>query len=377
MSSRHQTGEAEVVVAGHICLDIIPTFNRGTGDLQTLLMPGKLTQVGPAVVSTGGAVSNTGIALHRLGVRTWLMGKVGDDLIGHAILDVVRAVKPALADGMIIAKGESSSYTVVISPPATDRIFLHCPGANDTFGVSDIVYKQLKGARLFHFGYPPLMRRMYAEGGKELESMFQGVRKRGLITSLDMAMPGSSLGTGQPDWISILKRILPFVDIFLPSLEEILLLLNRKNQDVNGSLLSELSAQLLDWGAGMVVLKLGDQGLYVRTRESKFPGWKHRELLAPCFQVDVLGTTGSGDCTIAGFLAGFLRGLSPEDVMTAAVGVGASSCEKADATTGVPTWENIQRRIRVGWKRLPLKFPLPDWRWDAQKKIWYGSNDQR
>ena len=99
----------EVVVAGHICLDIIPSLEQRQGSLDKLLVPGTLVKVGPAVVSTGGAVSNTGIALHRLGVPTRLMGKVGDDILGRAILDVLRSHNPALADGMIVARGEPSS----------------------------------------------------------------------------------------------------------------------------------------------------------------------------------------------------------------------------------------------------------------------------
>ena len=51
----------DVVVAGHICLDIIPTIPHERIEFE----PGRLLQVGPAVLSTGGAVSNTGLALHR------------------------------------------------------------------------------------------------------------------------------------------------------------------------------------------------------------------------------------------------------------------------------------------------------------------------
>ena len=79
----------EAVVAGHICLDIIPQFEIDQGDeLSAYLAPGRLTDVGPATLSTGGTVSNTGINLHRLGVHTQLMGKVGDDVLGKAILDI-------------------------------------------------------------------------------------------------------------------------------------------------------------------------------------------------------------------------------------------------------------------------------------------------
>ncbi|MCX7916089.1 MAG: carbohydrate kinase family protein, partial [Verrucomicrobiae bacterium] len=92
----------EIVVAGHICLDIIPRFPRADVDYRAAMQPGKLVLVDPPVISTGGAVANTGLALHRLGIPTGLMGKVGDDLFGRAILDVIRSHAPALAEPMIV-----------------------------------------------------------------------------------------------------------------------------------------------------------------------------------------------------------------------------------------------------------------------------------
>jgi hypothetical protein len=45
----------DVVVAGHICLDIIPQFMPGRGsDLSAYLSPGRLSEVGPMTLSTGG-----------------------------------------------------------------------------------------------------------------------------------------------------------------------------------------------------------------------------------------------------------------------------------------------------------------------------------
>ena len=80
----------EAVVAGHLCLDIIPQFiSDAGGDMGAYVAPGRLTEVGTVSLSTGGAVSNTGINLHHLGVETRLMGKIGKDLFGQAILDIV------------------------------------------------------------------------------------------------------------------------------------------------------------------------------------------------------------------------------------------------------------------------------------------------
>ena len=321
----------EAVVAGHICLDIIPAFPAHGAALE----PGKLIKMGPATISTGGAVSNTGLALHRLGIKTQLMGKVGDDLIGRAILDFIG---PTLAAGMIVAKGETSSYTVVINPPGIDRTFLHCTGANDTFTAADINAQKLAGARLFHFGYPTLMQRIYNDGGREMEKIFRQAKAVGLTTSLDMSYPDPKSEAGQVDWPAWLKRVLPHVDIFLPSLDEMQLMLQTK------AAAPEIARQLRDWGVKIAGLKMGDKGLLVQ--------WPDRELHAPCFRVNVAGTTGAGDATIAGFLAGYLRKLSPEETMTMAAAVGACCCESPDATSGIRSWNETRQRIQAGWKTL-------------------------
>jgi sugar/nucleoside kinase (ribokinase family) len=413
--------EALVVVAGHICLDIIPTFGDRGGGLAALLVPGSLVETGPAVLSTGGAVSNTGLALHRLGVPTRLMGKLGDDLFGHAVLRIVESYGPTLSNGMLVTAGAHTSYTVVISPPGVDRVFLHGPGANDTFGADDIPYDELGGTRLFHFGYPPLMRRMYAGGGAELEAIFRRVKQRGLVTSLDMSKPDPASEAGRADWRAILENVLPHVDVFLPSLEEILYMLDPGStasarppgpgdagdlrSGIDGELLAEVADRLLAMNAAVVGLKLGGRGLYVRTTRDRqrlavlcslwcrsstgestgsipvsqeqdlLETWLGRELLTPCFEVDVVGTTGAGDCTIAGFLAGMLYGLPPGETMTAAVAVGACNVEQADAVSGVPHWEAVQTRIRSGWRKRSLGQLWPGWTWDTTTTIALGPND--
>ncbi|QGQ94587.1 carbohydrate kinase family protein [Paenibacillus psychroresistens] len=382
--------EAEVIVAGHICLDIIPTISEKKGGLDALFVPGKLVDIGPAVIATGGAVPNTGLALHRLGSDVQLMGKVGDDQFGAAIIEVLRQHGDNIVEGMIVAPGEHSSYTIVINPPNVDRIFLHCTGANDTFSSADLNVEQLDGVRLFHFGYPPLMRKMYEEQGEELKLLLSKARESGLTVSLDLAKPDPESAAGRADWRTILSKALPFVDVFLPSFEEIFYMLHRERYEemlrkapagdilpfVDGTLLSDIAEELLAMGVAVVGLKLGEHGLYVRTTadsarlaasglctpvEEKLDSWTARELLAPCFKVDVIGTTGAGDCTIAGFLCGMLQGLSLEDALQIAVGVGACNVEQADATSGIPLLAKLQERITNGWAKREMKLDLPGW----------------
>ncbi len=388
---------ADVVVAGHICLDMIPQFGQVRTGLADILVPGKLIDVGRLTTATGGPVSNTGLALHRLGFTVGLMGKVGDDVVGRAIIDLIRQRDPALAEGMIVTRDSASSYTVVISLPGVDRIFLHCPGANDTFGAEDVNYGKLEGARLFHFGYPPLMRRMFADGGQELASLLSQVKARELTTAVDMARPDPASDAGRADWRAILKRALPYVDVFLPSFDETLFMLDRErfsqieqasaggdmNAQADGVLLRSLADEIIGLGAAIVGLKLGVQGLYLRTTKdplrisamgrcapSDAAEWVDKELLAPCFQVDVVGTTGSGDCTIAGFLGGLLKGLPPEGAMTAAVAVGACNVESADATSGIPHWSVVEKRLAGEWRRRDVSCDLKGWTWDDLNGVW-------
>ena len=384
------------VAAGHLCLDILPRLDHLTGgQFDVLFRPGRLIQVGGARFSTGGPVSNTGLALHRLGVPTRLIAKVGSDPFGQIVRDLVTQHGARLADGISVDPTAPTSYTVIISPPDVDRIFLHCPGTNDTFSCDDVAYDLVAEAALFHFGYPPIMRRMYTHAGEGLVEVLRRAKATGVTTSLDMTFPDPSSEGGRADWRVILKAALPYVDVFLPSLEELLFALRPKTYEqlcasgpllaqATAALLADLGLELLDMGVKVAVLKLGHRGLYLRTggpdrleslgraRPAGWRQWIDREMWAPCFQVNVAGTTGSGDATIAGFLAALLRGLSPERAMTMAVAVGACNVEAADALSGLRTWDATAERVTAGWARHALSIQAPGWQWDPAQALWLG-----
>jgi sugar/nucleoside kinase (ribokinase family) len=354
--------EPVIVVAGHICLDVHVKLGSKVASYVDLLAPGKLIEVGAAQFAMGGPVPNTGLTLHRLGLPVRLVGKVGADVLGGATMDVLRSHGERLADEMIVSQGDDSSYTIVISPPGVDRCFLHFPGANHTFRASDIQDKHLAGAAWLHFGYPPLMRTIYERDGAELVTIFERAHKAGLVTSLDMAVPDPNAPSGRVDWPRWLENVLPHVDVFMPSLDETMFMLDgRKGMSDDPR---DVAERLMGWGAAIVALKLGEDGLYVRSKEERrafgrFPqaesfdiaAWLGGDVHMPCFQVEVCGTTGSGDATIAGFIAAMLKGLDPQHAAEMAVAVGACSVEAADASSGVPTWQEVGRRVAAGWPR--------------------------
>jgi len=370
----NQDESAEIVVAGHICLDIIPTLREDQSRAEDLFSPGKLVRVGPATLALGGCVANTGLALHRLGAAVRLAGRLGDDLMGRMLLESLRPCGEQLCEDMIVVPGETTSYTVVLDPPGLDRSFLHCAGANDTFSVAELDLASFPGMRLLHFGYPPLMRSVVADGGAALANMFHQVQQRGALVSLDMAMPDSSATEDDIDWKTWLGCVLPHVDLFLPSLDEISMMLDPARytrlveSSPNGNLselvdlpllLESIADELIELGAPIVSIKLGDQGLYLQSskraeqllgsrsawQQLDWQAWQERQLLVPCFEVDVVGTTGAGDCTIAGFLMALLQGLNPEEALHAATAVGARCVQSLDATSNIPPWSEIHAAL--------------------------------
>ncbi len=396
------SSDFDVMVAGHICLDIRPDLSSAERKpFEDIFLPGHLVSCGPVMYSTGGAVANTGLALDRLGVKTRLVAKVGDDLFGKAICQALASHGENLLDGMATDATNKTSYTIIISYPGVDRIFLHYPGANDTFQASDVPYTLLRQARLFHFGYPPVMRSTYEDGGAQLEEIFRRARDTDVTTSLDMAFPDPSSAAGQADWRSILKSVLPFVDIFFPSVEEILFMLRNgiyqellrsaNSADIlpliTPELLSDLGRELIGMGAKIVGLKLGYRGLYLRTgcqeqltllgraRPAVVEAWAGKELWAPCFKVDVVGTTGAGDATIAGFLGSLLRDMPLETGISLAVAVGACNVEAADALRGIRSWDATIARVASGWKRQDLQLNNSGWLFDPKNGLWHGPCD--
>jgi sugar/nucleoside kinase (ribokinase family) len=380
-----------VVVAGHICLDIIPTLASD----GFVFSPGQLLEVGPAILSTGGPVSNTGLALHKLGITTRLMGKVGDDFFGRTIQRIIEKYSPKLTEGMIEVQGETSSYTIILSPSAADRMLLHCPGCNDTFGSSDIDYESVSAAQLFHFGYPPVMKRTIESNGAELIELFKRAKATGVTTSLDMCMPDPRGVSGGIDWRVVVSATLPHVDIYLPSLEETLFMLypekfrNFSLTSLTPELLSSVGLDLLSMGPMIVGLKLGALGFYLRTASAKawksmgratpenLEPWLGRELWSPCFDTAVVGTTGAGDATIAGLLAALLRGHTPEESATLACAVGGCNVEAADALSGLRTWEQTEARVRAGWPRKRLSLGPSGWESCKTAGVWYSPKDRR
>ena len=375
---------SRVLIAGNIGVDLFPSFPAAALDSAALLAPGSITRIGPAAVAVGGCVANSGTVLHRLGIPTTFVFAVGRDHFGALVERLLRANTGPDARFAVRRLAESgTAYSIVVSAPDRDRTLLCHSGANDLFGADFVTDADLAGHDLLHFGYPPGMRRIHRDDGAELRLLLQRASDRGVATSLDSSSVDAA-GRREVDWNRLFGRVLPLVDLFLPSLDDLVAVLERTAGDAapihdfeahspvfRGRLLRRLAQHHLGQGAAVVALKLGRHGLYLRTAVAperlrraavRLPidpaAWAGRELYRPCFRAAVSGTTGAGDSTVSGFLAAVCRGAAPEAAVTAALATGACSTEAVDATSAVPPWPRIEQRLAAGWSRHPATVVL-------------------
>lgn len=375
--------QKKVIVAGHACLDITPIFPEGLKAevLTDVLAPGKLVEVKGADMNPGGAVSNTGVAMRMLGMDVSLAAKIGEDEFGGILRGIY--AKYGADKGLITCPGERTSYTVAVAVPGIDRVFLHDPGANMTFSAEDIKSCDFEGVSLFHLGYPPLLRQLYLEGGKQTVEVYKYVKSLGVATGLDMVMVDPQSEAAQTDWAAVLQEVLPYVDFFVPSIEELCWFLDRERYNewlkraagkdmcmvIREEDIKPLADTLMSWGAKVVLLKCGAPGLYYRTADEETlapleqslgldaKDWANREGFEKSFKPSVVRSgTGAGDTTIAAFLTAMLEGEDFATTVALAAAEGACCVEDYGALGGIKTLPELKEKIAAGWEKNDFGF---------------------
>jgi sugar/nucleoside kinase (ribokinase family) len=403
----------EAIACGHICVDLTPTIESDEPvSLEKFFRPGALIAVEGIDVSPGGAVANTGTALSTLGVETGLVARIGSDPFAELLRSAIE--RQGIEARLSRREGARTSYSLIIPPPGHDRIFFHDPGANHQFTPEDVTDEALEEAKLLHFGYPPMMRSTYLDGGAGLYRLFRRAREAGTMVSLDMALPDTDSEAGRVDWAQFLTRVLPEVDFFFPSFEEIAYMLDRSlyeqriQQAGQGDIVDVISPddlrllgeKLNSLGAEISGIKAGHLGIYMRTdalgRDDGDAGntekdfarlehaggirpreWADRELFVPSFTLDeLLSATGAGDASIAGVLAGVIRGLGPKRALQIGAGAGASACRSYGATEGLMDYEQLTNAIEGGWKANDVPgLEAAGFRFDTASGVWVGPAD--
>ncbi|MFA6290247.1 MAG: PfkB family carbohydrate kinase [Victivallales bacterium] len=365
----NHTRPIDAVVAGYLGVDIAPGFaNREAVSFTELFRPGRLIETTGLHFSLGGVVANTGLAMRKFEQNVALMGCIGNDALGD--LALAQFADAGIKGGIKRKDSTGTAYGIVIAAPGADRIFLEDPGCNRIFSADDIDYDLVTQSRLFHFGYPPLMDALWKNEGVKLKELLERVRACGTVVSLDMTLPDPDAPSGKADWMTILSSILPLVDIFVPSIEELVFMLDpilyyrAMKQGAGGDMIDaipeeeygRIAEKVIGMGVKVLLLKAGRKGAYLRTGDmtklitsslslSDRIGCPHGNWI-PSLPVDAgrfRNASGAGDCAIAGFLTALLKN---ETVLTAgqyAMMAGRDNLYGADAVSGLREWNEMSK----------------------------------
>jgi sugar/nucleoside kinase (ribokinase family) len=375
MSTPAPSRPLDAVVAGYLGVDLTPGFaaRRKVVPFSELFRPGKLIETEGLNLSLGGVVANTGLAMLRFGQRVELMGCVGHDALGDMAL--ARLAQVGVTTGIRRNSQAGTAYGLVLAPPGADRLFLEDSGCNSRFTADDIDYEVVGQSRLFHFGYPPLMAALWSQGGAELQKLLGRARQRGAAISLDMTLPDPDSPAGKADWQAILAATLPLVDIFVPSIEELVFMLEPETfsslleKAAGGDLIDaippavygRLAERSLALGVKVVLIKAGHKGAYLRTgnlaslaapasplRLADATGCPDGEWISP-FPVEAgrfCNACGAGDCAVAGFLSALLNGVTVREAGTYAMMAGRDNLYGHDALSGLREWTHMAGLVK-------------------------------
>lgn len=279
---------------------------------------GTTTWVDEIHSTLGGNGAATSFTLGKLGVPVRLLSMAGGDSLGDALL---RRLESAGVDVSYVTRSEAPTpATIALVHPGGDRLFLHRPGASEFAFREPIEFSSgvLRGISYFHLANVfalPLLRPRAAD-------TLRRARSAGLITTLDTGW--DALGR----WMEDLGECLPFVDVLFVNQSEARMLSGQTS-------VPDAAAALRGRGAGRVVVKLGAQGCAVYAAGKEFR--------VPAFPVEVVDTTGAGDCFAGGYLAALARGLSHESAARYANAAGALSASRLGGADGIVPWDEMER----------------------------------
>jgi len=285
---------------------------------------GKLVLFDSLALHTGGCANNTGIALARLGVPVTAYGKVGSDAFGDFVVQNLHE-NGVDASGMSRTAEVSTSFTFVVVSSDGERSFYHTIGSNGVFSETDIDRDTILGSTVMHVAGANLMPQL---DGAPTTRLMHWARENGIVTAYDTTWDASGA------WLDKIGESLPYVDYFLPSIEEARAMTGRHDVE-------DVAEALLDLGVGTAVLKLGVDGSYVRNADAT--------VRMPSLQVSVVDTTGAGDAYVGGFLAGVAMGWDMEQCAQLGTCAGAA-CVTAIGTT--PGLRDLDGTLEL-WRTCP------------------------
>ncbi|MHA7958428.1 ribokinase [Streptomyces sp. L500] len=292
----------DVLVIGSANADLTVRVARRPGPGETVLGT-------DLVESAGGKGANQAAAAARLGARTALLARVGDDPFGRLLLEAQHAAGTELRH-VLVEKGARTGTAMIVVGPDGDNTIVVSPGANARLSPADVrAAREVVAAS--------------AVVSLQLEIATETVR-----TAVETATASGTrvVLNPSPTPESLDTDLLTAADPLVVNEHEAALL-----SGLPDGTPTDQAHALRERGARSVVITLGGEGALILDTEAA------ECIRIPGVPVEVIDTTGAGDAFTGALALRLARGATLEEAARFAVKVGAASVTRPGAQPSYPT----------------------------------------
>ncbi|MCX8569887.1 MULTISPECIES: 5-dehydro-2-deoxygluconokinase [Hyphomicrobiales] len=335
-------------------LDVI-TIGRASVDLYGQQTGSRLEDVASFAKSVGGCPANIAIGTARLGLRSALLTRVGDEHMGRYIRE--QMLREGVSDKGLVTDKERLTALVLLSvedDKTFPLIFYRENCADMALVEDDIDPDFIKSARAIvvtgtHFSRPSTdaaqrkaMRLIKEAGGKVVFD----IDYRPNLWGLAGHAAGESRYIASDAVSNHLKGVLADCDLIVGTEEEVMI--------ASGE--SELLAALKtirSLSKATIVLKRGPMGCIVY--DGAISDDLEDGIVGKGFPIEVYNVLGAGDAFMSGFLRGWLGGESLATSATWANACGAFAVSRLLCSPEIPTFDELQFFLKNGSKERALR----------------------
>lgn len=302
----------KVLSLGSICLDVL------IKNINELPAPNHVTQVDNIKILAGGGALNSAIAMKRLGIDVHTMGELGKDYAGDLLLNIMQ--EESVNSGLILRKTDKPSSIVnVLINQNGERSFICNPGNFINIKLSDYNWELLKDFKILLIGSCFLLDGLLPD----LPELLQLCREYNTTTIIDTVWPTRTT-------YKLINKSLPYMDFFTPSFEEAQVISEQKTPE-------DIAKWCLDQGTKNVIIKMDKQGCYLAN--------ENIQIQVPALKVNLIDSTGAGDCFLAGLVKGLLNNYDLIKATQMANAAGAMCVQSLGAYTGITNYNDLYNNL--------------------------------
>ncbi|KJY69106.1 carbohydrate kinase family protein [Vibrio nigripulchritudo] len=234
-------------------------------------------------MTVAGTAAATAVDCAILGLKTRMVTTVGNDDLGDFLINKMKRFG---LDTELVRVDNSTQTSATILPvrPSGERPALHVPGSATRFDVHEQDLDAALDAQIIHIGGTGLLKNF--DGEKTL-NFIKKAKELGRITTFDLIQ-------ATPETTALVEPLLPYIDYFVPSIEEASEMANMDDHILVAKWFKEK-------GVKNVILTMGGDGVYVLPEQGA-------PFSLPAHDIKVVDTTGCGDSFTAGIIVGLSKG---------------------------------------------------------------------